>query len=125
MTRASIDGRREWLRERGRRRMAYGPFHRVASPTQTSATAKRQVASGEIWGRAARGGLFPCVKAYPNGIPPGRRGVEFTTGVAPDPHSSAPHEWRWYYPHTAGVQLRTVGLDDFAAISATVVNYQP
>jgi hypothetical protein len=47
----------------------YGPFHRLESPTQTTAVASQQVASGEIWGAPARGSNIPSVKAYRNSLP--------------------------------------------------------
>ena len=73
----------------------------------------------------ARGGLFPCVKAYVGPLPAGVRGIEFTTPVAPDARSSMPTQVRWYHPHTAGVQLRKGNPADFAVISANVTNRQP
>lgn len=100
---------------------------RKESPTQTSAVARLQVSSGEIWGRAHRqNGLFEVVQAYPRPLHPGDRGIDFTTSLAPDPIYSAPHEYRWYYPQTPGVFRRTnANNDDFAAIPAVVVNKQP
>jgi hypothetical protein len=106
--------------------MLHGPFHRLESPTQTSADAVRQVKSGEIWGRPARWSNIPSVKAYRQRIPPGERGVEFTTPVAPHPGSGSPYEARWYYPHTPGVLLKQdANNDDYAVIPADVVNHQP
>ncbi len=65
--------------------MAYGPFHRPANRrTQALATAKAQLRSGEIWGRAPRGGDAPQVLAFDGPLPPGRPGVEFTTPAPPD-----------------------------------------
>ena len=106
--------------------MPYGPFCRLESSTQTSADALQQIQSGEIWGRAHKqGGGFPCVKAYPKQLSPTQRGIEFETPIAPDPIYSAPHEARWYYPHTQGVRLHTdVNGEDFAVISATVTKNQ-
>jgi hypothetical protein len=72
------------------------------------------------------GGGFLCVKAYRNSLPPGERGIEFTTSIAPDPRYSTPSVALWYYPATPGVTKRTNEEgDDFAAIPATVVNMQP
>jgi hypothetical protein len=106
--------------------MLHGPFHRLESPTQTTADAILQVSSGEIWGKAAKiGGMFPCVKAYPSNLPSGNRGIEFTTTIAPDPWRSSPYESRWYHPHTPGVMLRKKSNTDYAAIPAVVVNLQP
>lgn len=106
--------------------MSHGPYHRLESPTQTSADALQQVKSGEIWGRAHKqNGAFPCVKAYPNQLPAAERGIEFTTPIPHDPNFSAPHEKRWYYPHTPQVRCRTYNGEDFAVISANVINRQP
>jgi hypothetical protein len=52
------------------------------------------------------------------------RGIQFTTPIAPHPNQS-PFEAHWYYGHTAGVMLRTKDGQDYAAITATVVNHQP
>lgn len=95
------------------------PYHRIESPTQTSADAKQQQASGEIWGRAARTSIFPMVKAYRNGLPPNTRGIEFETTTPPTPGTGTPLEARWY-PNTPGVIVRTVFGIDYAIIKATV-----
>jgi hypothetical protein len=96
-----------------------GPFHRLESPTQTVADAKRQQTSGEIWGRAARHTAqsnLPSVKAYRSSLPKGQRGVEFDTAIAPTPGSGTPYEARWYVG-TYGVLQRTdSGGDEYAAI---------
>jgi hypothetical protein len=104
-----------------------GPYHRLESPTQTSSVAIRQVISGEIWGRAHKqNGAFPCVKAYPNELPPSERGIQFVTATPHDPNFSSPFESRWYYPYAPGVFFRTNNTgDEFAAISANVTNLQP
>ncbi|KGF68694.1 hypothetical protein LL06_15070 [Hoeflea sp. BAL378] len=72
---------------------AYGPFHRVRSPTQSYEVALQQKDSGEIWGRPhGIGGRFPKVKAYIlplcAGEPAGtlcadEQGIEFSTRVRP------------------------------------------
>ena len=62
----------------------YGPFHRLGD---TAKTLERILASGELWGKPPRG-IFasdiPAAKAFPGPLPPGARGFEFTTPVAPD-----------------------------------------
>ena len=73
---------------------SYGPFYRLESPTQTPEDAARQAATGELWGREARGGIRPQVKAFIGALPEGRRGVEFYTDVAPD-NNGHPVEARW------------------------------
>ncbi|MBV1797148.1 hypothetical protein [Siccirubricoccus sp. G192] len=96
-------------------------YHRVETPTQTAATARKQALSGEVWGRPARGSGIPSVKAYFGPLVPGQRGIEFTTPVPHDPNYSYPFEARWYYGHTPGVQLNNYG---FAFIPAVVTNKQ-
>ena len=59
-------------------------YHRLESPTQAPEDAAEQEATGEIWGRAARGSDLAKVKAYAGPLPPGRRGIEFTTDTPPD-----------------------------------------
>ncbi len=100
-------------------------FHRVENPTtQTKEIASMQEQSREIWGRPARGSGQPSVKAYP-GTLPNRRGVEFTTDIAPK-QDSAPNEAKWYLEWTPGVQLRQRNGEDFACISVTSFrNAQP
>src|ERR1700731_983757 len=91
-------------------------FCRYESPTQTPAVAQLQQTSGEIWGYPASNSTIPCVKAYPWPLPPGQKGIEFTTPVPPDVGSSTPIEARWY-PHTPGVIVRS----GYVAIPATVI----
>lgn len=62
-------------------------FHRLESPSQTPEVAKMQIDSREIWGGPARNflqGQLPKVKAYENELPEDKRGIQFTTDVAPD-----------------------------------------
>ncbi len=101
-----------------------GPFNRVESDTQTKEDAVHQVASGEIWGRTPRGGMEPTVQAYAGALKTGLRGIEFTTDIAPHPFSS-PFEARWYLTKTPGVQHRYRNGEDFACITADVINLQP
>ena len=89
-------------------------YHRLESPTQTPADAAQQEASGEIWGRAPQGSFIPAVQAYIGPLPPGARGIEFTTGVPVDP-GSPPGQAYWRGPR-AGVTVE----DDFAKIRVVV-----
>ena len=95
-----------------------GPFHRLKTPTQTTADADQQQLSGEIMGKGARPSGLPSVKAYRNTIPAGARGVEFDTSVAPTAGSGTPYEARWY-EGTLGVRSATIGGIDYAAIGWT------
>lgn len=60
-----------------------GPYHRVASKTQTAEDMGNIVESGELWGRTARGGGRPAVQAYPGPLPEGKVGFEFYTEATP------------------------------------------
>jgi hypothetical protein len=81
-----------------------------------------QVQSGEVWGKEARYSSILSVKAYV-GVLNGR-GIQFTTEILPHPNQS-PFEAHWYYPNTPGVMLRSKGGQDYAAITASVINLQP
>ena len=72
-------------------------YHRLESPSQTPEDTIRQARSGAIWGRAARGANVPTVKAYTGPLPPGRRGIEFTTSVPVD-YGCAPGRAEWSGP---------------------------
>jgi RHS repeat-associated protein len=89
-------------------------YHRLESPTQSPKVARLQETSGEIWGRAPRGSDIPKVQAYAGPLPPGARGIEFTTSVAPDPYGM-PHLPTWSGPRP-GVRVE----NDFAKIACTV-----
>lgn len=71
-----------------------GPFHRVASPSQTAEDAARQERTGLMCGRTHRGGAVPSVKAYVGALPALERGVEFFTDVPPLT-GTAPHLALW------------------------------
>jgi len=92
-----------------------GPYHRLESPTQTAIDAARQSDTGRICGKAHRGGAVPSVKAYAGGLPPGERGVEFTTSIAPLA-GTAPHLALWR-KGSPGVEDMT---DDMVCIPATI-----
>ena len=79
-------------------------YHRVESPTQTSADAQLQKASGEIWGKAPRFSLIPKVKAYIGPLPAGQRGIEFSTDVPPD--IGCPPGQAFWSAGNPGVQVR-------------------
>jgi hypothetical protein len=74
----------------------YGPFHRLdgGGGTQTEETARRQLSSGEVWGRASRfSGGIPLAQAHQGPLPSGARGIEFLAFVPPDKRWGAA-EWR-------------------------------
>jgi hypothetical protein len=94
-------------------------YHRLESPTQTPVHATKQVYSRELWGRPhGFGGTTPSAKAYPGPLPLGRRGIEFTTPVAPTHRT--PSVVYWMYGYHPGILLRRVGPDDVAVIPITV-----
>lgn len=100
-----------------------GPFHRLESPTQTTADADKQLHSGEIWGTGARPSGLPAVKAYRHTLPAGDRGIEFEAAVAPTAGSGTPYEARWY-EGTSGVQSATLGGIDYAVIAWSTFDHQ-
>ena len=94
-------------------------YHRIESPTQTAEDATLQETSLEIWGRPARGSDQPKVKAYVGSLPLGRRGIEFTTDVKPDPNT--PPGFAYWSGLCSGVTIH----NDVAILKAlTVVNHQ-
>jgi hypothetical protein len=101
----------------------FGIFYRLESSTQTPADAVLQERSGEIWGKTPRYGFEPAVKAYAGRLVR-RRGIEFTTEIAPHPTGS-PLEAYWYLTRTPGVELRQKDGEDYACIKAVVDNLQP
>jgi hypothetical protein len=91
-----------------------------------------QEQSREIWGRSARGSSQPSVNAYPGNLPD-RRGIEFTTDIAPMP-GSAPNEARWYWEWCPGVLAAAEGragfclhprdqLQEHAAMTVRILKY--
>jgi hypothetical protein len=105
---------------------AFGPFHRKETKYQTPQDALKQVSSGEIWGSTPKnGGMCPTVQAYPGQLSDGRRGIEFSTDIESESGSS-PIEARWYLGLTSGVEERfDQNANQYACISAKVVNVQP
>jgi RHS repeat-associated protein len=85
-------------------------YHRLESPSQPPEVARQQVESGEVWGRPPRGSDIPKVQAYDGPLPAGRRGIEFTTDVPPDPRG-IPGQPTWAGPRP-GVRVE----GDFAKI---------
>lgn len=69
-------------------------YHRRESPTQTPAVAREQTRLGEIWGYPSRWSHLPKVKAHAGPLPPGKRGIEFTTDLPPD-DGGAPGRPEW------------------------------
>jgi hypothetical protein len=104
--------------------VAFGQYNRRESPTQTSAIAFIQTASGEIWGRTPRNGLGPAVQAY-RGKLQNCRGIDFTTVIDPHRAEASPFEVRWYLNIDEGVEHRVKDSEDFACIPAVVRNLQP
>jgi hypothetical protein len=94
---------------------AFGPFHRLESPTQTPEDARQQEESGEIWGRAPRGRPWPAVKAFRGSLGDGQRGVEFYTNVSPDAPNRGQNYWTPAF--NEGVRLE----DGYAKIDCVIV----
>jgi hypothetical protein len=104
----------------------FGPFHRKELKFQTREDALKQVESGEIWGSTPKnGGMCPTVQAYPGNLSVDRRGIEFSTDIE-NQKGSCPIEARWYLGITAEVEERFDECgNQYACISAEVVNLQP
>lgn len=90
----------------------FGPFHRLASPTQDQDTAQLQQESQEIWGRPRKDSDIPQVQAYNGGLPKDTKGIEFMTETAPDRGTIHP---RWTGPRQ-GVTIE----NGFAKISCRI-----
>jgi len=101
-------------------------YHRLESPTQTSADAKRQQASSEIWGCAASTSVFPTVKAYRGPLPANTRGIEFTTSIPPTKGTGTPQIALWYpclkglNPCSPQLSVVTQNGTDFAVLKVVV-----
>ena len=102
---------------------AYGPFHRVASTTQTEQDALKQKEMGQILGRAGRGSSVLTVKAYRGSLPPNHSGVEFFTSVSPNRGSASPFEARWYAGDFGVSVIKREG-EEFAAIPAFITKVE-
>ncbi len=83
------------------------------------AVARSQEESGEIWGYPVRGGIRPRVRAWSGALPPGKRGIEFTTDVLPDP-GGAPGRPEWSGPRP-GVRIEADAAGDPVAKIAVEV----
>ncbi len=97
--------------------------------TQTSAVAKLQQTSGEMWGDVPKnGGAFRCVQVYRHALGPADMGIEFTTTTTPTAGAGTPWETRWLYcDHgvpkcSPGVWLNARG---FAVLRVTVTKVVP
>jgi hypothetical protein len=65
-------------------------YYRFFSPTQTQEDIQKQVDSLEVWGKPAHNFYqsdIPKVKAFVGKLPQGKKGIEFTTNIAPDPNT--------------------------------------
>ena len=94
----------------------YGPFHRLASPTQTQEDAQRQAETGEIWGRTPRNSGWPQIEAYPGLLKEGEFGIEFYTAARPNESRHSPVHY-WSGPEFEG-SARIEG--DFAKIPGVI-----
>jgi hypothetical protein len=92
-----------------------GTYHRIASPTQTSIDAIKQIESKEIWGGIPRNGYEPKVQAYVGFLPMTADGIEFTTDVVPD--VGCPIGQAFWSGERVGVRVE----DGYAKISVTIV----
>jgi len=76
-------------------RTVFGPFHRLlADKVQDEETARKQLESGEIWGRKPSWGGSAAVKAFPGSLKGTDRGIEFWSFQAPDTPAGPRIYWR-------------------------------
>jgi len=94
-------------------------YHRLESPTQTSADAQKQQASQEIWGRPPRFSEIPAVQAYTGPLPGGAKGIEFETDVPPD--RGSPRGQAYWRGPRPGVVVD----QDVAKIKVTIIRVVP
>jgi hypothetical protein len=94
----------------------YGPFHRRASTTQTAQTTKKQLLSGEIWGKPPRWGLGPAVQAFAGPLDVEEKGIEFWSFQPPDNIFGPINHWS-----TEGQYVRIDMSTETARLSATFV----
>jgi hypothetical protein len=79
-------------------RDVFGPFHRLESPTQNTATLIKQVLSGELWGSVPTWGGPPYVKAIAGALDKDSSGFEFWAFQPPSNGGPKP-QWRWPGPY--------------------------
>jgi RHS repeat-associated protein len=94
-------------------------YHRFETRTQTPEDAEMQERTGLVGGYPARGSEMPTVKAYSGPLPAGRRGIEFSTTVAPAP-GSVPGQPKWY-PGQPGVGVIPGKFGPMAVIPAVIL----
>ncbi|MGV4930082.1 RHS repeat-associated core domain-containing protein [Streptomyces sp. BHT-5-2] len=101
----------------------HGPFHRLASPTQTRAHTDLVIESGQLWGREPRWGGGATAQAHrgplPANAPPGS--FEFYTSVEPKPQRNTPPGYAsWEYGKESGVGHLVHEGEEFAWIPVFV-----
>lgn len=93
-------------------------YHRF----QDADTSRMMVESGRVGGRAKRNIFrsdFPMVKAYVGELPPGRRGIEFITDIAPD---GGPPGQAYWSAECEGVEV--LEPNELVAIAVTITKVQ-
>jgi|GEM_PF-1129204 len=80
-------------------------FHRLESRTQTASDAAAIQKSGELFGTPPQGSGIPTVQAYNGPLPPGQKGIEFTTTAQGSPANIQGTETR-FRPGDPGVSVR-------------------
>ncbi|MFE9904903.1 RHS repeat domain-containing protein [Streptomyces achromogenes] len=101
----------------------YGPFHRLASPTQSLEDGRAIVESGELWGRTPRWGGNATAQAHRGPLPehakPGS--LEFYTTVKPKPQDRTPPGYvSWEADVEEGVNSFSKDGDEWASIPIIV-----
>ncbi|MEU3208087.1 RHS repeat-associated core domain-containing protein [Streptomyces cyaneofuscatus] len=101
----------------------YGPFHRLASPTQKLEHSRAIVESGELWGRTPRWGGNATAQAHRGPLPDDAKpgSLEFYTSVKPKPQNRTPQGYAsWESEVEKGVRSFTKDGDDWASIPVFV-----
>jgi hypothetical protein len=101
----------------------YGPFHRLASPTQTLEHGRVIAESGELWGRTPRWGGNATAQAHRGPIPKDAKpgSLEFYTTVKPKPQDRTPPGYvSWETGVEEGVNFFIKDGEEWASISIIV-----
>ncbi|WP_333738946.1 RHS repeat domain-containing protein [Streptomyces sp. IBSBF 2806] len=97
----------------------YGPFHRLASGTQTVENSRAIVESGELWGVTPRWGGNATAQAHRGPLPKDAKpgSLEFYTTVKPKPQDRTPPGYvSWEAGVEASVNTFTKDGEDWASI---------
>ncbi|MGJ5797675.1 RHS repeat domain-containing protein [Streptomyces europaeiscabiei] len=101
----------------------YGPFHRLASGTQTVENSRAIAESGELWGMTPRWGGNATAQAHRGPIPSNAKpgSMEFYTTVKPKPQNRTPPGYvSWEAGVEEGIKTFTKDGEEWASIPIIV-----